>query len=302
MRGGGLARKKASHFCARLCVPSVIAKRLLFVGEEFLVFVGHLGFETHDDAAVHLADAGFGEVEGGADFLHGHFFVVVEDEDQAFGAGQALGDEALEVAALDFIGGIGGAAVFEHVNFADVLVAIGFKPFAGEGDLGDGGGILHELVVFGGGQAEAFGDFIFGGGAAEFHLQLFGDHIELVGARADQSRNPVHGAQFVEDSAADARGAVGFELDAALEVEGFDGVLQAKNPGLHEVVEFDFVGQFGVDALGVVLDHGKVFHHEQVAQLLRLGLFEGAPDVVDVLYNSRSGGVCFRHGSLLDLF
>ena len=104
---------------------------LLGLGDELFVLVGHLRLEAGDDRRVHLADARFGEIERGADFLHRHFFVVVQDEDEPLGAGEALGDEALEVATLDFVGGVGGAAVFEDVDFADVLVAVGFEPLAG---------------------------------------------------------------------------------------------------------------------------------------------------------------------------
>ena len=145
------------------------------------------------------------------------------------------------------------------------------------------------------GRPRRLGDFFFGGRAAEFHFELLGDGVELVGAGADEAGDPVHGAQFIEDGAADTRCAEGFELDAAFEVEGFDGVLEAEDAGLHEVVELHFVGELGVDAFGVVLDHGEVFHHEQVAQLFGLVLFESLPDVVDVLLNGCGGGVRFRH-------
>ncbi len=96
-------------------------------------------------------------------------------------------------------------------------------------------------------------------------------------------------------------GAVGFELDAALEVEGFDGILQTEDAGLHEIVKLDFVGELGVDAFGVVFNHGEIFEHEQIAQLFGAALFESARHIVDVLFDGAGGGVRFCHGSLLDL-
>src|SRR3974390_2168386 len=56
-------------------------------------------------------------------------------------------------------------------------------------------------------------------------------------ARERTSRGaPVHRAEFVEDGAADSGGAVCFEFDAAIEVEGVDGVHEPENAGGHEVV------------------------------------------------------------------
>jgi hypothetical protein len=91
-----------------------------------------------------------------------------------------------------------------------------------------------------------------------------------VGAGADQARDPVHRAQLVENRAADARGAVGFELDAALQVEGVDGVHQAEDAGGHQVVQLDLIGQLDVDPLGVVAHQMEIILHQDVAQ--RFGL------------------------------
>src|SRR6266545_2029967 len=45
---------------------------------------GQLLLEAGHNARVHLADARFGEIQRGADLLHRHVFVVVEDDDEAF--------------------------------------------------------------------------------------------------------------------------------------------------------------------------------------------------------------------------
>jgi hypothetical protein len=92
-----------------------------------------------------------------------------------------------------------------------------------------------------------------------------------VGAGADETRDPVHRAQLVEDRAADARGAVGLELDAALEVERVDRVHEPEDARRHQVVELHLVGQLDVDPLGVVAHEMEVVLHQDVAQ--PLGLF-----------------------------
>jgi hypothetical protein len=74
-----------------------------------------------DDAAVHLADAAFGEVERGPDLLHGHLLEVVEDDNQPLGAGEALGDQVLDVLALDVGERVVLALVLDDVDLADVL-------------------------------------------------------------------------------------------------------------------------------------------------------------------------------------
>ena len=92
--------------------------------------------------------------------------------------------------------------------------------------------------------------------------------VELMGPGPHQPRDPVHAAEFVEDGAADARGAIGFELDAAVRIEGVDGVHQAEDAGADEIVEFDLVGQFDIDPLGGVLDQGKIMFEERIAGFL----------------------------------
>src|SRR4051812_40255615 len=56
-----------------------------------------LRLQPSDDAGVHLADARLAQVERRADLLHRHVFVVVEDDDQAFVAVQAAGDEPHQI-------------------------------------------------------------------------------------------------------------------------------------------------------------------------------------------------------------
>src|SRR5688500_6001907 len=127
---------------------------------ELLLAIRHLRLEAHEDRAVHLADAGFGEVERRADLLHGHLLEVVEYDDQALGAGEALGDQLLEVLVLYLTDGVGAALVLKHVDLAHVLVAVGLEPLAGEGDDADGAGVLSHLLELAHRDLQALGDLV----------------------------------------------------------------------------------------------------------------------------------------------
>src|SRR5690606_5202833 len=87
--------------------------------------VVHLGPQAGQDARVHLADAALREIEGRADLLHRHLFEVVERDDELLGAGEALAHELLEILALKLADRVAHPLVLEHVDLADVLVAVG---------------------------------------------------------------------------------------------------------------------------------------------------------------------------------
>jgi len=69
-------------------------------------------------------------------------------------------------------------------------------------------------------------------------------------------RNPVHGAEFVEDGAPDPELGVGFELDLLRCVEFLDGIDEAYDPGIDEVVQVDVGREPDGDTTGYVLDQG----------------------------------------------
>src|SRR5688572_16508596 len=68
---------------------------------EFLPAVGHLGLEAGEDAAVHLTDPALAQVQRRTDLLHRHLLEVIEDDNEPLGPAQALGDQLLQVLALD---------------------------------------------------------------------------------------------------------------------------------------------------------------------------------------------------------
>ena len=78
----------------------------------------HLGFQSRQDGRVHLADAAFGEIKREADFFHGHFFVVVQNENQTLGAAETFGQQGLHIDALNAIGWHFLAAIAGHIHLA----------------------------------------------------------------------------------------------------------------------------------------------------------------------------------------
>lgn len=78
---------------------------------------------------MHLADAAFAEIERGADLFHGQLFVIVENNDQAFVAVEAFGDQSHEIIFLNSLGGVFALFVFEDVDFSNIFIAVGLVPF-----------------------------------------------------------------------------------------------------------------------------------------------------------------------------
>src|SRR6185369_2381559 len=93
-----------------------------------------------------------------------------------------------------------------------------------------------------------------GGLAAELDLERLVRLAELVRLETDEARHPVLAAQLVEDGAADARRAVGLELDPALEVEAVDRVHEPEDAGALEIFDVDRLRERDEQALRDVAD------------------------------------------------
>ena len=219
---------------------------------------------------MHLAHAGFGESQRVADLFHRQLFVVVEDDDESLVAVQALRDELHHVALLNAVGRVFALLVFEDVDLADIFVAVGLVPLLVEADEIHRTGFRLQAVVFLGRDLQLGGNVRVGGGIAEFHLGLLASGFQLARFAANQSRHPVHRAEFVEHRATNTRHAVSFKLHAALHVERFDRVHQAEHAGGDQVIQIDAVGQLRPDPFGVVADQRQVALHQRVAKLLIL--------------------------------
>jgi hypothetical protein len=250
--------------------------------------------QARDDTRMHLADARFAQVERRADLLHRHVFVIVEDDDEPLVAVEAARHEAHQVAILQAVRRILRFLVLENVDLAHVLVAVGFVPFLVEADETDGGRVAVHLLEFLDRDAQSHGHFLGARRTAQFGFQPFADFFELGMLAANQARHPVHRAQFVEHRAADARHAIGLELDAALQVEGVDRVHQAEDAGGDQIVEIDAVGQPSPDAFGVIFDQRQITFDQLVTHFDGRFRLVVAPELMDIHVHMR------HHGFLRD--
>ena len=236
--------------------------------------------ETLDDARVHLAHSAFAQVECRADFLHRHLFVVVENNDQAFVAIETFGDQTHQVAFAGTARGILTAFVFEDIDFPDVFVAVGLVPFFVQRDESDGRSVDFHLFEFVDRDPHVIGEFVGRRSATVLGLKKFGRFVEFAGFAADESRDPVHRAQFVEHCASYTWDAVGFEFDPAFHIERIDRIHQAENPGADQVVEFDTFGKLRAKSFAVVANQRCVAFDELISKrdVGRIG-FELYPDL-----------------------
>jgi hypothetical protein len=108
------------------------------------------------------------------------------------------------------------------------------------------------------------------------------DALDLAGTGADGARDPVQGAQLVDDRALDAGDRVGLELDLALEVEALDRVDQADQAVGDQVGLLDVRGEAARHAAGDVLHERRVGHHELLAGGRRPVALVAAPQVFEL--------------------
>ena len=85
---------------------------------------------------------------------------------------------------------------------------------------------LRELIEFFARDTEARRDFVGGWGATKFDFELLLRPLEFAGTLTNCARNPIEGAQGVENRPVDAGYCVGFKLDSACVIIFFDGVDQ----------------------------------------------------------------------------
>src|SRR5262249_50087064 len=72
-----------------------------------------------------------------------------------------------------------------------------------------------------------------------------------------RSRRPVQIAETVEDRAPDSHLRVGLEFDVALRFELIDGIKQADDARIDEILQFDIAGQSSSDSMRNVFDERK---------------------------------------------
>ncbi len=107
----------------------------------------------------------------------------------------------------------------------------------------------------------------------------------LYGARlgSNRPRDPVDGAQLVDDGTLDARDRVGLELDLPQRLEALDGIDQPDDPVAGQVGLVHVSWQADRHSAGHVLDHWCVVDDELIAQRPVPSLLVLGPQPVDAV-------------------
>ncbi len=183
-----------------------------------------------------------------------------------------------------------GLFVLEDVDLANVLVAVGLVPLLVQADQADRGRVAGHLLVILDGDADPGGQLLGARRPAQRGFERLAHFLELGVLAAHEPGNPVHRPQLVEHGAADARHAIGLELDAAPQVEGLDGVHQAEHAGADEVVEIDALRQASPDSFRVIANQRQIEFNELIAHLERRRCPVIAPELRDVHVHVRHHG------------
>ena len=209
---------------------------------------------------MYLTNAGFGYFEDLADFLHGEVFVIVKGEEEALAVGEGFdggGEFVFKFAHFDFAAGIGTGFVGDDVAYGNALVVAGelyraVERKGGDGGAGEGVAVAAEL------HADVIGDFGVGGGALQLGLKPGHAAGYFADSLAGGARNPVDGAELVDDVAADSGDSVGFEFDAFVGIEALYGGDEPDEAVAQDVFGVDDVGQGDGEAAENVLDQRGV--------------------------------------------
>ena len=128
------------------------------------------------------------------------------------------------------------------------------------------------------------------GRPAQFGFERLPRLFQLGVLAAHQPRHPIHGAQLVEHGAANARHAIRLELDAAIQIEGVDGVHETEDAGADQVVQIHAIGQPRPDPFRIVLDQRQVQLDELIPQLHRRFVLVFKPQLLDIHVHMRHHG------------
>ncbi len=118
-------------------------------------------------------------------------------------------------------------------------------------------------------DAHLIGHFDIVWGAAEFGGQVAGGAFHLLLAAAQISRSPIRLPQAIQDRAFDAVLGIAVEGNVLGAVILCNGIEQAHDAGVNEVVEIDVDREAFVNTNGNRLHQRQVIEHDLIALLLR---------------------------------
>ncbi|OPZ06382.1 MAG: hypothetical protein BWZ10_02963 [candidate division BRC1 bacterium ADurb.BinA364] len=166
---------------------------------------------------------------------------------------------------------------------------VAFGPQFVDGDQRNAARLDEQVLKFLVADAKEFHHLVVGGRPPQALLQLGIGLFQPGGFLPRRARHPVQRPQLVEDRPFDAEFGVGFELDFARRLEFVDGVHQADDAGVDQVVEFDVRRQAAGDAVGHILDKRQVFQNQGVAPL-QIGVLVWAGRGLGIGFRRRRAG------------
>ena len=94
---------------------------------------------------MHLANAALRKIKRNPNLFHRELFIIVKNDDHPLVAVETFGHESHEIGFLIPASRIFTLLIFENINLANVLVAVGFIPLFVEADHSDSVGVADEF-------------------------------------------------------------------------------------------------------------------------------------------------------------
>jgi hypothetical protein len=111
-------------------------------------------------------------------------------------------------------------------------------------------------------KPQRVGDLVFARHAPETLLDLAVGPFEAAALLAHAARHPVERAKLVENGALDSELRVGLELAVLVRIVLLDGIHQADDARVVQVIEIDVRGETDGNAVDDVTDEGSVLEHD----------------------------------------
>ena len=219
-----------------------------------------------------LGYPGLGDVQEGPDFLHGQFVEVIELDHELLFLGQHLHgvpEDLLDLRGLEGLAGVLGIRIRHE---ADEAFAFAVLAHLDEGAQGHALQIIQVLVQFFEGDPQVDGHLLVRGRPSLLLLEGVVGTFDVLLLAAQAAGHPVQFPEAVEDGALDPELGVGLELDVARGFELLDGIHEAEDAAVDEVVQLHMRGQAGGDAVRHELHQGHVILDDLFAIIAIEGL------------------------------
>src|SRR5579884_62298 len=282
----GIGVVSSSVASSRIVSPPFAAERRLEGGGR--AHRRDVGLEPENRLRVELGDPRFGDPEHLADLPERQLLVVVERDDELLALREPrdrVGERLLLLGHRERALRVRGALVLDRVDERHLVAATRARDGPqlverrdrGAGDLAEA---LLELLLA---DPELLGDLLVGRRSAEPGLELADRALDVARAGANGARDPVHGAQLVDDLALDASHGIRLELHVARRVVALDRPDQPEQAVRDEVALVDVGGEARAEAARDVLHERRVREDEAIADLLVARAPEVQPELLGLV-------------------